>query len=993
MKSRKCRSALLSSCAIAGALFFASAAFAQSAPVYQFDIPAQSLIQALKDFSAASSQQIVFSDAIIGDRRAPPLRGTYTRDQALAILLQGTGLYIDISRTGVIMIKTAEAQTPGPRANDPQSTPPSPDTAESDESRPVEKVVVTGSHIRGVAPAGQKVKIVDRDEIDRAGFNSVQDLVRSLPGNFQGAVQEDSVSIVGGNSGQTANSARSSAINLRGLGADSTLTLINGRRLAPGGGRGAFTDVSMIPISAIQRVEILADGASAIYGADAVGGVVNIILRKDYEGAETRVRGGTVTDGDQTRFQVGQAFGVSWFGGNLLLSGQYDDNSALPFAERDRTGGDLRPFGGNDLRTPRCNPGTLVVGGVNYAIPPGQDGTSLDPTTLVAGTRNLCSPLLGQTLYPDETKWSVLGRISQDLDDRFSLKLDAIYSERSVETSITGNNARLTVPSTNAFYVNPTGGTGAINVDYDFTADLGPRRFANDIVNSMVSIGLDINLGDDWTLSASTGPSDYSERQFQTLTPDATVLASALADSNPATAFNPFGHGPNTSPQTLARLRDSSISKFDVDSSLWLSSAILSGPVVSTPSGDIRMALGADYRDQSYDVLTRTERPLSNIFTSSPQSFGRNTTAFYGELSVPLVADENEVPGIHRLALSAASRYEDYSDFGSAFSPRIGVTWQPTEGLGFRGTWSESFKAPLLVDLDDSRNNTAILRVANPQSPTGNSVVLFWAGNNRNLQPETATVWSAGFDVEPSLLGGLQFSATYFDIDFVNRINTPPSSTLNPANGSANIFNPSTELRQQICGSTTFIGNLAGTTGDCLTAAIVAILDFRLQNLARARQRGVDMTAAYDFESDVGRFRLGADATYLFEYALQSTSAAPVVRALNTEGDPLRFRLRGQVGWSYEPFEVTAFINHSNEYRDTAVIPNRSVDAWTTVDLNLAYTLNFSDTKGPKVSLNVRNLFDEDPPFVLSGFQSLGFDPANANAQGRFVSLTVTQQW
>ena len=206
----------------------------------------------------------------------------------------------------------------------------------------LEEVVVTGTHIRGSQPVGSKVIVIDREDIERSGYGRVQDLLETLPQNFA-SISEDF-------SGPS-NPTQGTEVQLRGLGSGTTLTLINGHRQPTGGTLSAFVDISSIPSSAIERIEILPDGASAIYGSDAIGGVVNIILRKDYEGAETWVRGGSA-EGDKDEVQLAQLLGHRWASGNALIGYQYTKQDSLRYGSRDylATGGDQRRFGGSDWR-------------------------------------------------------------------------------------------------------------------------------------------------------------------------------------------------------------------------------------------------------------------------------------------------------------------------------------------------------------------------------------------------------------------------------------------------------------------------------------------------------------------------------------------------------------------------------------------------------------------------------------------------------------------
>ena len=261
----------------------------------QFDIAAQPLSAALSEFARqARVNALYFSDDLRG-LSSPPLRGSFTRQQALDLLLARSGYSGRISGGNLVL---AQEQSARPQqdsaANSGAETAQPASTTADDEAVPDEEIVVTGSRIRGAAPVGANLVTIDRNDIEESGRSTVQDVLGLVSQNFTGGTFETTQQ---GGPEHNANRSFSSSINLRGLGPGSTLSLVNGRRVAPAG-LGHFVDVSTIPLAAVERVEVLADGASAAYGSDAVGGVVNFILRGDFEGAETSLRFGSDGRGD-----------------------------------------------------------------------------------------------------------------------------------------------------------------------------------------------------------------------------------------------------------------------------------------------------------------------------------------------------------------------------------------------------------------------------------------------------------------------------------------------------------------------------------------------------------------------------------------------------------------------------------------------------------------------------------------------------------------------
>jgi len=295
-----------------------------------FDLPAGPMDKALRDFAVQANRNISYEPSIVAGLRAPAIKGEFTVGDALTLVLKGTKLHaVDVNAKTVRILKQAlSSMSPQTAPEDSSSK----DTETHDKSD-ISEITVTGTHIRGTTDSPSPVFVFTRDDIDAAGVNTIQQFLESLPQNF-GGVSENTMGAIAGSS-QANNSVNGSAPNLRGLGADATLVLINGHRVAPGNANGSFVDISMIPLTAVERIEIVTDGASAIYGSDAVGGVVNIILRTKYDGAETRVQYGSVTDGSMHNVQVGQTVGTAWTGGSGVLSYQYFDQTPLSAASRD----------------------------------------------------------------------------------------------------------------------------------------------------------------------------------------------------------------------------------------------------------------------------------------------------------------------------------------------------------------------------------------------------------------------------------------------------------------------------------------------------------------------------------------------------------------------------------------------------------------------------------------------------------------------------------
>jgi iron complex outermembrane recepter protein len=337
---------------------------AEAAPM-EFKIESQPLAGALNAWSGQSGIQVFWPAGSTASEQSAPVFGRLEPLEALRQLLDRTGLSFSLLSQGrIVAIHGAsrkQAQNAGSQAivaahpikwmaastnsvsaessPDFQSDSPFPSKpapSADNETFEMTEVVVTGSHIRGVENTPSPMITLTRDEIEKSGFGNVSQLIASLPQNFAaGASQNVNANVSRG--GSENNQSLGSGINLRGLGTGGTLTLLNGHRLAPSG-EGTFVDISLIPLSAIERIEVLPDGASAIYGSDAIGGVVNVITRNDFQGSETRVRYGSVTNGDREEYLLGQMFGGVWESGNIVLNLEHETETALDAADRSFAG-------------------------------------------------------------------------------------------------------------------------------------------------------------------------------------------------------------------------------------------------------------------------------------------------------------------------------------------------------------------------------------------------------------------------------------------------------------------------------------------------------------------------------------------------------------------------------------------------------------------------------------------------------------------------------
>jgi outer membrane receptor protein involved in Fe transport len=466
----------------------------------------------------------------------------------------------------------------------------------------------------------------------------------------------------------------------------------------------------------------------------------------------------------------------------------------------------------------------------------------------------------------------------------------------------------------------------------------------------------------------------------------------ALLDTNPDTAFNPFGDGSHTNPATLNSIRTSN--QFHVDSQLRTADVTLDGPIAHLPGGDLKLALGADHRNQTYATVTRQVSSPVNIVSVDDQ---RNVTAAVGEIRIPLFGKDNGRWGFKRLELSVAGRYETYSDFGDATTPKLGIAWSPLEALSLRGTWGRSIRAPTLAELDTRNNYIVPFEVADATSSTRFAQVLVQTGKEPHLTVERARTWTAGLDLDASRwVAGLTFSATYFNIVFRDRIEEPTLAVgiLDDPNYSSIVTrNPTTTELAVACSQ----GIYASRGGEsCTQSGPQAILDLRSRNLTGVSTSGIDLNASYERSWSPGTLRLRLDGTYLQDFTEHTTATAPAIQLLNTQNNPINLKLRGLLSWQQRLWGAALGINFQNHYTDTISAPNRNIASYTTCDLQLRYAppvFGASVLQNTLVELNAVNVFNRSPPFLNNATAHLGYDQENADPYGRMLSVQVRKSW
>lgn len=829
-------------------------------------------------------------------------------------------------------------------------------------------IIVTGSRIKGAAPVGSSVIAIDQAKIAQEPVTSTADLLRRVPQVVGLGQNRDGGTAQNG----SANATRGAGINLRGIGTNATLVLYDGQRFPAQGTQGQYTDPSVIPSIMISRVEVVADGASAIYGSDAIAGVVNFITRKNFDGIEVRARAGVTDQGSYGEQQFSGIFGKTWNGGWLTVAGEYTHNSPLFGSSLPWYQDDNRYRGGRDLRTTNCNPGTISVGGNTYAIPTG-GVTAANVGSLVAGTSNKCFYNGHDAVIPEQQRFSGVANFSQEIGDGLRVFANGFYSHRNGWTTGTTDTFTATVTSANPYFVSPVAGATSENVTYSLLPELGTDKNPYHSYSWNAVGGLEAKPFGDWTATAyyQHGVSkDVSDRRLGV---NAAALAAALADTDPATALNVFGGANN--PATLANIHDNyfqiiGLNKVDVVNGQ------LTGSLLHLPGGALRAAFGAEYRHEYTFTDLVSGNSAAQVHTSD--GGGRNVKAVYGELYVPIFSAANAIPGIQQLTLSLAGRYERYSDFGSTTNPKFGVTWKPIRSLSLRGSYGTSFRAPTFVERSTVAGGAGLYYDTLPGA-NGNQTGIGIAGGNPNLKPETAKTWTAGAEFSPEFAPGLTLSATYFNIDYKNQIIALRGTSgilTNPLYASFVTLNPSAAQVQALLGSGLPINQAINAS------AVSFIVDGRRQNLGESRIHGFDFGANYAM--DLGDVKLdgGVQGTIFTKYLFSPVTGAPFTNVINTINYPQKFRMQADIGATFDKYHARVTLNHLSGYYNTGVTPYQHVSAYNTVDLYLGADI----TSRYSLAIDVRNLFNRNPPFVD---QTRGYDPQSTNPIPREISVTA----
>lgn len=784
-----------------------------------FDLPAGEASVTLKRFAAQANREIVFDADAVGNVETNQVKGPFTVEEALEKLLSGTPLSVSRdARTGALAVvrdstRAAEKNVAVPRESVSAENPPDHSSgAETDDVTRLNTMIVTGSNIPTAADATDvPVVVFGPQELLETGINAnVMDLLRKrLP------------SIAGRSSAGSANGANTSVptsggtqLAIRNL---STLVLINGRRMATSGANAvagnSFVDVNMIPVAAIARMEVLADGASAIYGSDAVGGVVNIILKSDYRGVEIGGRYAVASgNGNYNERSAYVVAGAGSNGVNLTVSGSWSRTTPLfekdrPFiATNPKTGSNFPGYVGSFFLSPSLNSPSQKNPVGTAATASSMASLVANGTYLAAGNPSIvpfdAAPYI-TLLLKSEQRAGILTGSAELLGKKLVLFGDLLYATTKTfnqDAGVLGNLQSVTVPAGSPFNPLTTAATGVV-----IGSVSTPMQVFNDARSFRVTAGLRGDINPDWNWE---GGYTYSDNRLteniknEVFGPNVPLAVAGGYDASGNAvagggyskvlggfsingplvlqpALDPFARA-GANPASLANVYGTEVLK--MTSKLVSSDLKLVGTPFALPAGKVGLAVGAATRKE-----TLTGTPDNNSFHKStdptkqnwlpgtifdPFTKSRTIDSLFGEVRVPITSASWHFPAFYALDISLAGRIEKYSDAGRSKVPKIGFRWQPLdEQLTLRFTYSKSFTAPTLYEeygppsVERTSSDLLFTSLSSYNDPRLKGLAYFSGdGNNPGLKPSTAISRSMGVVFSPKAIPHLTLSVNYINV-------------------------------------------------------------------------------------------------------------------------------------------------------------------------------------------------------------------------------------
>lgn len=937
--------------------------------------PAQPLADSLRAIARQTGASLVFDPRAVQGLAAASISGQYSAAEAIGRLLQGTRLVLVVQPDGALVVRLAQpgARTLAAPALAVASN--GPIDASTDADMPAggaQKVEITGSRLRRIdGDTALPVNVYSAQEIERSGQPSL--------GRFLSSLNE--VSMGQGEGSFSSNTQGQGNVQLRGLPLGSTLVLINGRRIqAVGSSAGNFFNLNLVPLAAVERVEVVPVGSSAVYGGDALAGVVNVILKKAIDGQTFNLRLTSGTGFGDGGFSVGT--GGRGDSGAWMVIGSL--NTATPLAMEERgffRDADYRRYGGPDARVRNCSPGTVTsttganLPGLNAsfaAIPVTPAGQPLTIQSFVAtaGQANLCAGLAanGATALVHGNDTLSLHASGQR---HWAGGLETFGELTHVRDQVRAEGLGLNINNIVVPASNPNNPFGvAVRVTARLGSENGREAYTRDTHFTRLLLGLRGGAGS-WDYEASASVSrDAGDRVLVNNTVNTTARTAALASTSANASLNPFATGRAASDDVLRGIWSDTVRENFGRKELV--GGFARGPVLDLPAGTVDTIVGAEAARDGYDTI---QRP--SVYETT-----RRTEAAYAELRLPLLRGRAEGQRDWTLAaLTLAGRGDRYSDFGSATTYQAGLELRPTRSLLVRGSAATSFKPPTLLQ---SNVNESIFTIdpANVTDPRrGNERVTGgeWVRTtNRDLQPETGKAYALGATWEPSAAGGTRLGVTAWRvrIDELIGILLPQVVIDNEA-----LF-PQFVVRGP---------DVNGQPGR------ITRLIWAESNFGYVQTSGIDFELNHTVSTSVGRWALGASATRTTDYAV---SIAPGVAASDRVGQRFAdfwaptWKGRLSLAWDRGAWGAGFTSRYVAAYKDNGT-PARTLGGGWVHDLSGRIDLkrlgfDLGPAKAAALSLSVVNAGNRLPEFAND---SPYYDPTQADWRGRYASVRFSLDW
>lgn len=875
--------------------------------------------------------------------------------------------------------------------------------AQDAQATQLDRVEVTGSSIKRLAAeAALPVQVLKVDELERAGVTNAEQAINFVAANQSSTTTTNSVGASNGGAAYA---------NLRGLGDARTLVLVNGKRMVNNPYSAAAVDLNAIPFGAVDRIEVLTDGASAVYGTDAIAGVVNFIMKKEYTGVTVSGSGSWPTaSGGGSNYTAGIVGGIGSLsdqGWNIYAGVNYTQQDALRAKDRSFANTAYRPDQGINSLSGRTSPANYFQGdgAWNPSYPNCDPPASVNPYNDGTCYYDYVTQI---DLIPKQEQISLIARGSYAVNKNNTVALEYLQANNKVSTQIAAASIpNMPMPANSPFFPGGSGGTPANNdPTFDPTQPIAVTWRLTGAGNRQSKFENDTNrILLNW--EGQYAGWDYSANLFQskaTVTNsftggyvNANMIQDGIAGANGAPWINPFGPQSDAGAAYIAsaQLRGE-VQK--AEGTLRVFNAQTSGEIYKLPAGPLMLAVGVEFMKDENDYTNNfaLSRPAasSGIAGAEDISGNRRDNAIMAELNIPILKE---------LEVGLAIRYDDYSDFGGTTNPKVSFRYQPTQSLLFRGSYNEGFRAPTLQDIyapnsytySGSRYNDAVLcpggvvnkDLGGQQSRDCGQQFQQQQGGNAELKPETSKAWTLGFVFQP--MNSLTLGIDYWNYEVSDSIGVTGE---NEIMGNQGVYAAQIVRCSQIgdpAFAQTFDNCKNNTSGDP-----IAYFQNTQLNLGTYKTSGIDITGTWQSEATAyGRFNVGYRGTYVMEYEYQLTRGAEFSNNLGIyfNGNPVsRYRQVLNFGWQYSAWAAQLVNRYSSAYTDQYPAPDggKATVAGTNVwDLAVTWT----GVKGLAVTAGLTNMFNQTPPFSNqdSGFQ-LGYDQRYASPIGRAFLLRGT---